>query len=174
MAKVYFSTGSNQGDRLSSLVTAAKLIDILIGKLIAFSPVVESEPLGFEAETNFYNQVLIAETELTPRQIIETIFEIEHKIGRVRIGSGFSSRIIDIDILFYEDMRFDEVGLIIPHPRMHMRKFVLQPLASLAPEHIHPVFGKTISELLLLTEDNSHVELIVEKDKFGQMLEDLT
>jgi len=174
MAKVYFSTGSNLGNRLASLVKAAKLIDAVIGKVIAVSPVIESKPWGFDAEMNFYNQVLLVETDLTPNQIIKEVLGIEKKIGRIRKGPSYNSRVIDIDILFYANMLVEEDNLVIPHPRLHLRKFVLQPLASLAPGLVHPLLKKTISELLRLTEDKSQILNIVGQDEFLNLIETIT
>jgi len=169
MAKVYFSTGSNQGDRLNSLVQAAKLIDSLIGKVIQFSPVVESEPWGFEAETTFYNQVLVVETQQTPQQVLKQVLEIETKLGRKRSGKEYSSRIIDIDILFYNEKQVEENNLVIPHPLLHKRNFVLQPLAEIAPDLVHPVFQTTISELLSQLKDSSRISVAVEKEEFTRL-----
>ena len=169
MAKVYFSTGSNQGDRLNSLVQAAKLIDSLIGKVIQFSPVVESEPWGFEAETTFYNQVLMVETQLTPQQVLNQVLEIETTLGRKRSGKEYSSRKIDIDILFYNEKQVEENNLVIPHPLLHKRNFVLQPLAEIAPDLVHPVFQTTISELLSQLKDSSRISVAVEKEEFTRL-----
>ena len=170
MAKVYFSTGSNQGDRLNSLVEAAKLIEKQIGTIIDLSPVVESEPMGFEAETNFYNQVLLVETNCSPQQIIKALLEIELKLGRVRSGQSYSSRIIDIDILFYDDIHIEDDNLVIPHPRLAERNFVLQPLMTIAPGYFHPVLKKTISELNRLSLDASVNNTVVAKNEFRECM----
>ena len=169
MAQVYFSTGSNQGDRLNSLVQAAKLIDSLIGKVTQYSPVVESEPWGFEAETTFYNQVLMVETQQTPQQILIQILEIETRLGRKRSGKEYSSRVIDIDILFYDEKEVNEPNLVIPHPHLHKRKFVLEPLADIAPDFVHPVFQTTISELLSQILDASPISVVTEKEEFTRL-----
>jgi 2-amino-4-hydroxy-6-hydroxymethyldihydropteridine diphosphokinase len=169
MAKIYLSTGSNQGDRLNSLVQAAQLIDSLIGKVMQFSPVVESEPWGFEAETTFYNQVLMVETHLTPQQVLNLVLEIETKLGRQRIGKEYSSRIIDIDILFYDENQVHENNLEIPHPLLHKRKFVLEPLAAIAPDLVHPVFQTTISELLNQIKDTTPIFVAVESEEFTRL-----
>lgn len=174
MAKVYFSTGSNQGNRLDSLVKAAKLIEQQIGAIMDLSPVVESEPMGFEAETNFYNMVLHVETKLSPQQIIKTLLEIELKLGRVRSGQSYSSRSIDIDILFYEEIQVADDNLIIPHPRLHERNFVLQPLMTIAPGFIHPVLEKTISELSSLSPDAGVITTVVAKNKFKECMNTIT
>jgi len=170
MAKVYFSTGSNQGNRLNSLVQAAKLIDSVVGKVVDYSPVVESEPWGFDAETAFFNQVLVVETELAPRQVLKKILEIENTLGRKRSGTEYSSRLIDIDILFYDEIQMNEDSLVIPHPLLHKRKFVLEPLAAVAPHLIHPVLLSSIAELLQSLDDTSHVSVAVEKMNFTRLL----
>jgi 2-amino-4-hydroxy-6-hydroxymethyldihydropteridine diphosphokinase len=169
MAKVYFSTGSNQGDRLTMLVQAAKLINKLIGKVILFSPVVESEPWGFEAETNFFNQVLMIETQQRPEQVLNQILEIETKLGRIRSGKGYSSRNIDIDILFYDEKQVNESNLEVPHPLLHKRKFILQPLADIAPDLIHPVLQTTIIKLLSQLNDDSKITIAVNKEEFTRL-----
>lgn len=174
MAKVYFSTGSNQGDRLNSLVEAAKLIEKQIGAITDLSPVVESEPMGFEAETNFYNMVLLVETDLSPQQIIKTLLGIELKLGRVRSGESYSSRIIDIDILFYDEIQVADDNLVIPHPRLHERNFVLKPLLTIAPGFIHPVLKKTISELSRLSADSSGITTVVAKIEFKECMNTIT
>ena len=170
MAKVYFSTGSNEGDRLKSLIEAAKLIEKQIGRIIDFSPVVESEPMGFVAETNFYNQVLLVETDFSPQQIIKALLEIEIKLGRVRSGQSYSSRIIDIDILFYDEIQVSDHNLVIPHPRLHERNFVLQPLMAIAPGYIHPILKKPISELISLLVDGSMNTTVMEKNEFKECM----
>ena len=170
MAKVYFSLGSNQGDRLVILVKATKLIDILIGRVLLYSPVVESESWGFEAETNFYNQVIMVETEHTPQQILAGILEIENILGRKRSGNGYESRSIDIDILFYDDKQINEDKLVIPHPLLHMREFVLEPLHTIAPDFIHPVFNTTISNLLSQLKGTGPVSIAIGKDEFARLL----
>lgn len=170
MAKVYFSLGSNQGDRMVSLVKATKLIDMLIGRVLLFSPVVESEPWGFEAETNFLNMALMVETELAPQQVLAGMLEIENILGRKRSGAGYVSRSIDIDILFYDDKQINEDKLVIPHPLLHMRQFVLEPLHAIAPDFIHPVFNATISDLLSQLNRTGPVLVVVEKDEFARLL----
>jgi len=170
MAKVYFSTGSNQGDRLMLLVEAAKSISRLVGNIMQFSQVVESEPWGFDAETTFYNQVLVVETSLTPQQVLEQALKIEKKLGRERSGNGYSSRTIDIDILFYDAEQLDDADLKIPHPELHKRKFVLVPLIGIAPGLIHPDFNIPVSELLKNSEDESKITVAVDKDEFARLL----
>jgi 2-amino-4-hydroxy-6-hydroxymethyldihydropteridine diphosphokinase len=170
MAKVYLSTGSNQGDRLMLLVAAAKYISKLVGRVDQFSQVVESEPWGFEAETTFYNQVLVVETALKPREVLEQVLKIEQTLGRKRTGNGYSSRTIDIDILFCDDDQINEPDLVVPHPELPKRRFVLLPLAELAPELVHPVLKITVAQLLERLHDESRITTAVEKDEFARLL----
>jgi len=173
MARVYFSLGSNQGDRMHSLVQATKHIENLIGKLISYSAVFESEPWGFNAETTFYNQVLLVETDLSPKKVLKTILNIEKTIGRIRSGTTYISRIIDIDILFYNTEIINSENLVIPHPMLHLRRFVLEPLATIAPDLIHPGYNTTISILLRQLNDKCLIKIFAEKDTFAGLLNTL-
>jgi 2-amino-4-hydroxy-6-hydroxymethyldihydropteridine diphosphokinase len=146
------------------------MVDSMLGKLIDCSPVVESEPVGFSAETNFYNQVLLVETELSPKEVLTHLLEIEKTLGRERTGTTYSSRSIDIDILFFENIQINDDKLCIPHPRMHLRKFVLQPLAILSPEFIHPVLKVPIVELLHQLNDKNELKIVADKNQFLKLL----
>lgn len=172
MTRIYLSTGSNQGDRLDSLVKAAQLIDKLVGKVVDYSTVVETEPWGFEAETNFYNQVLMVDTDLSPKDVLIRLLNIEKDLGRIREGTTlYSSRTIDIDILFYGQVQVNDNNLVIPHPRLHLRKFVLQPLVTIAPDFIHPLLHSSVTELLSRLDDNTEVKAVILKDQFKILLE---
>jgi 2-amino-4-hydroxy-6-hydroxymethyldihydropteridine diphosphokinase len=116
----------------------------------------KSAPWGFEAGGEFVNQVLVCDTDLSPREVLGKVHEIEAALGRDRVaeaaekertGEKYSSRVIDVDILFYDDEIIAEEDLVIPHPLLHERDFVLEPLAEVAPEKMHPVLGQTIAEL---------------------------
>lgn len=170
MAEVYFSLGSNEGDRLNFLVTATELIAKLIGKLMEYSSVIESEPWGFNTDTKFLNMVLSVETEFTPHQVLTKILEIETYLGRIRHGKAYTNRMIDIDILFYNTEIINDDNLVIPHPLMHKRKFVLQPLAELVPDLIHPVFQISVSELLLKLNEPSPISEVVTREEFARYL----
>lgn len=152
------------------MLKTAKMIQSQFGNLLRYSSVVESNSWGFEAETTFYNQVLLVETEFNPQQVLVKILDIEKTLGRVRSGTTYSSRIIDIDILFYGDEQINLGNLVIPHPLLHKRNFVLIPLASIAPELVHPVFGKTITELQYLSDDSSNVSVVVDAEQFADLL----
>ena len=170
MAKVYFSLGSNAGDRLDSLVKATKLIGNRIGRVIQYSPVFESEPWGFMSETTFFNMVVVADTEFSPQQVLSQILDIETSLGRTRHGKGYANRIIDIDILFYNSVILNEDKLVIPHPLLHLRKFVLQPLAEIAPEFIHPVLHVSARELLRQLNESGSLSVAVESERFAILL----
>lgn len=173
MIRVYLSLGSNQGDRLGSLLKASKLIDLQIGKIAKFSPVFESEPWGFQADTSFYNMVIEVETNLNSKKILSTILEIEKSLGRERLGKEYSSRSIDIDILFFGDRIVADENLKIPHPKMHLRKFVLKPMDDIAPDFVHPFLHKSIAELLAESVDKNAVEIVVTKNDFARLIKEI-
>lgn len=135
---------------------AQQLINDEIGIVLRCSHVYESKAWGFTAAEDFKNQAMVVDTDLSPGELLAAIQDIERKLGRdreseaqekKRSGEPYSSRIIDIDILFYDDLRVDTADLTIPHPLMHERDFVLAPLSEIAPKKVHPVLGKTIEQL---------------------------
>jgi 2-amino-4-hydroxy-6-hydroxymethyldihydropteridine diphosphokinase len=170
MAIVYFSLGSNEGDRLSFLVRATKLIASLVGDVMQYSSVIESEPWGFNTDTKFFNMVLSVETEQTPEQVLTKILDIEASLGRIRHGKVYTNRIIDIDILIYNAEIINDEKLVIPHPLMHKRMFVLQPLAELVPNLIHPVFKISVSEFLLKLKEPNPISKVIDRKEFGRLL----
>ncbi len=157
--RVFLLLGSNIEPRIKYLEDAKKLIGENIGAIKMSSRYYESKALGFTSETNFVNQVLELEIDLSATETLLRSLEVETKLGRIRVGKGYSSRTIDIDILYYNYLQLDIDKLIIPHPRLHKRRFTLMPLVEIAPDFIHPVFNKTNSELLHLCEDNSVVKV---------------
>jgi len=141
----YLSLGSNMGDRAANLNTAISRLGGL-GKVVAVSSFYETEPVELTAQPWFLNCALQLDTEKTPRQLLHEILAIEQEMGRRREQKK-GPRNIDIDILLLGDATIETQGLTIPHPAMHERRFVLEPLAEIAPEIEHPVLKKTVREL---------------------------
>ena len=151
--------GGNLGDRVKNLELAEMHIEDRIGKMTYSSAIYESEPWGFEDEHSFLNRLIIVETSLPPTELMEEIKSIEADMGRTQSNTQWSSRIIDIDILFYEEMVIEESHLTIPHPRIGERRFVLEPLLESNPAFIHPLTKKSVQELHEECTDNSEVIL---------------
>lgn len=159
MAEVYILLGGNVGDKSKIFKETRKLIDERIGLIIKLSSIYESEPWGFESDL-FWNQAIIVETSLNPHDILHLTQSIEKKMGRTKISDHYESRIIDIDILFYNDLELNSSKLILPHPKMGERNFVLIPLTEIAPEKIHPVIRLKVKEMLQICRDRLKVEKI--------------
>jgi len=160
MKQVFLGLGSNLGKRKENLHTALAMIGEMTGRILLSSSVYETEPWGFETEHRFLNMVVKLETELVPSDLLEALLEIEKSMGRVRDKKQYSSRVIDIDILFYEDLDIAYHNLKIPHPHIQDRRFVLVPLVEIAPDFIHPVFHKSVKVLLDSCSDNSAVRIL--------------
>jgi 2-amino-4-hydroxy-6-hydroxymethyldihydropteridine diphosphokinase len=158
MKIVFLGIGSNLGNREYNLEQAVERIEEYIGQVLKSSSIYITEPWGFKAEEEFLNIVVKIETKLTPSGILGRILMIESLLGRVRDREKYSSRLIDIDILLYEDIIVEEEILKIPHPLLHKRRFVLVPLCEIESEMIHPVLNKSLAELLESCEDKSEVK----------------
>jgi len=159
MNKVFLLIGGNIGDRKQHLDTARKYLEQCCGKISKCSSIYETAAWGKTDQADFLNQALELETELNAKDLMKEILKIESKMGRER-NEKYNARTIDIDILFFNDEIIDEPGLIIPHPQLQHRRFVLIPLNEIAPKVVHPVLKKNISELLEHCKDNLPVRPI--------------
>lgn len=160
MKKAFLLTGSNLGNREENLSRAIRFLSLEAGYIVNFSNIYESTPWGFDAEQKFLNQAIELNTNLLPIELLNKIFKIEHIIGRRRNGNaGYSSREIDIDIIFYNDEIINEELLTIPHPLITQRRFALVPLTEICPFFIHPQLKKTVTQLLSECKDNATIYL---------------
>lgn len=148
MAQLFLLLGGNLGDKQQLFAKTLEMIASDVGTITAQSAVYETEPWGFESDDLFWNQVVLVETSLQPLQLLEQTQQIEKRLGRARHAQQYVSRLIDLDLLFYDQLIFRHPRLEIPHPRIAERRFVLEPLAEIAPNFLHPVLHKTIAQLL--------------------------
>lgn len=147
MPRVYLLLGGNLGDRSNYLSQARDRIAAQVGPIVRSSALYETAAWGNTDQPAFLNQVVEVWAEHTPEYILFLINQIEQELGRVRQGH-WGARVIDIDILFYDDLALQTPRLTIPHPQLHLRRFTLLPLVEIAPRMIHPVLGKSTAALL--------------------------
>jgi 2-amino-4-hydroxy-6-hydroxymethyldihydropteridine diphosphokinase len=181
MKEIFILLGSNRGDRKSFLARALEMVEIQTGSVCRKSSLYETEPWGFDDPTPFLNQVVEVETDLDPLKLLDQLLTIEVKLGRIRPFDGcgcgvpqfnesgtssgiaaapvYTGRTIDLDILFYGDRLVFTETLMIPHPRLHERRFSLVPLNEVAPGFIHPLLKKPVSVLLNDCRDQAKVNL---------------
>lgn len=152
MGIAYIGLGTNLGDRHYNLERAVDLLRTGRVSIKHLSDIYETEPWGFNSESFFLNMAARLETELLPEELMLHLLNVETMMGRIRKGNGFSSRIIDLDLLFYDDLVLATDIVTLPHPLLHKRYFVLKPLYDIAPDLKHPVFGLTVEELLYRIE----------------------
>lgn len=143
----YLLLGADIGDKRTAFAKAKQLIGERVGRVVRESSLYESEAWGFESTTTFLNQVLEVATPLLPLDLLTELQQIEVALGRTRSGNGYESRLIDIDILFYDRLVIDIPELSIPHPHLHKRMFTLEPLNELIPDFIHPSLHKAVADL---------------------------
>jgi len=150
--------GTNVGDKRKNLQNACDSLKKRVDEIQKCSSIYKTEPWGFKDEQWFYNCALILQTHLLPDELIKDVLEIEKIMGRERNHSGvYENRIIDIDILFFNSEIIKTKELELPHPRLHLRKFALLPLAEIAPDFVHPVILKNMKEILEECKDECKV-----------------
>lgn len=149
MATAYLGLGTNLGEKEKNLRDAVEKINERVGEVISLSAFYETAPWGFQSENTFLNAALIVETCLSPRELLSVTQQIEREIGRTTksVNHTYKDRLIDIDLLMYDDLILNEEDLTLPHPLMHERLFVMEPLAEIAPDIVHPLLGKTMMEI---------------------------
>ena len=150
METAHLLFGSNMGDKAALFDQACHYINNRCGRINALSSAYESEPWGFEAQEWFLNRLIVLETELEPETLMRELLDIEALMGRKRHPDeeGYTSRPVDLDILYYGQQNIHTEKVVIPHPRLHLRRFALLPLCEVIPDFVHPVLGLTQTELL--------------------------
>jgi 2-amino-4-hydroxy-6-hydroxymethyldihydropteridine diphosphokinase len=159
MNKAVILLGSNIGDSHDYLIQALQFIADYAGNIVAQSGIYQTEPWGNTNQASFLNQLIILETELSPENLMEELLRIENQMGRLRV-TKWEPRIIDLDIIYFNDWIINSDLLTIPHPLMQERKFVLAPLAQVLPDFIHPLLGKNSMNLLSNCSDDSEIRLL--------------
>lgn len=150
MALVYLGLGTNIGNKRKNMVTAAALLAERAGDVLSLSSFYETEPWGFASENTFLNAALELETACSPMELLHLTQQIEREMGRTQKSDGsYHDRIIDIDILLYGNEVVHHEDLVVPHPLMQQRLFVMQPLAEIAPSLVHPVLQKSMYDLYM-------------------------
>ncbi len=150
MAKVFLGLGTNLGEKEKNLCLAIQYIEKRIGKILSRSAFYITPPWGFVSDNDFLNGVVEVDSSCLPEELLRITREIETEMGRVAKSAdgNYTDRMIDIDILLYDDLILDTEGLTLPHPYLHERLFVLEPLVEIAPDYIHPILKKSVVTLL--------------------------
>ena len=146
---VYLALGTNLGNKEENMYAAVELIKKRVGKVTSLSAFYATEPWGFRSEYSFLNACCCVETTLFPFQLLQVTQEIEKELGRTQKSADgtYSDRLIDVDLLLYEDLKLQTPSLTLPHPLMHLRSFVMDPLAEIAPQLMHPVLHVTMESI---------------------------
>ncbi len=161
MGRLIILLGGNQGNIIETIGAVTTKLENKLGTVTESSGYYESEPWGFESKYNFINQVVEVDCSMPATEVIKTTQGIEREFGRVKkSGTGYSSRPIDIDILFFDNIIVDSTELTIPHPRLHERMFTLLPLSEKWTDFMHPVKNRTIQQLMEECEDKGWVKRI--------------
>jgi 2-amino-4-hydroxy-6-hydroxymethyldihydropteridine diphosphokinase len=161
MSKLFLLLGGNLGNKEQVFAQTREMVENRIGTIINKSSVYETEPWGFESDDLFWNQVLLLETNLEPLEVLAEAQQIEKEMGRVRQSKQYASRLIDLDLLFYDGLILHAEQLELPHRRMAERRFVLEPLAEIAAGFVHPVLKKTVAVLLDECPDQLKVKRVL-------------
>lgn len=149
MALVYLGLGTNLGDKARNLKEAIAALSLEVGAVMRQSAFYASKPWGFESENEFLNAVVLVETNLSPFDLLAKTQELERNLGRTtKTSNAYADRLIDIDILLFDDLVIDQPTLKIPHPLMADRDFVLIPLVEISPDIVHPLSGKKWADLI--------------------------
>lgn len=159
MNKAVILLGSNIGDSQGHLINALQLLADSVGEIVAKSGVYQTQPWGNTDQASFLNLLIILETSLSPEKLMEALLSIENQMGRQRI-TKWEPRIIDLDIIYFNDWIINSEHLSIPHPLMQERKFVLAPLVQILPDFMHPVLGMDSKSLLMACSDESEISLL--------------
>jgi len=152
MGKAIILLGTNLGDKRQNLAKARQAISAY-GTLVQKSGVYESPAWGYDSTNTYFNQVVVLSTELDPEAVLENLLAIENAMGRIRLEDGYSDRTIDLDVLDYDGIISSSHRLELPHPRLHLRKFTLLPMAEVAQEWVHPVLKLSMDALLAQCPD---------------------
>ena len=160
MHQVFLGIGGNIGNKHDNFDKVYTFFQNELGTITKSSSVYETPPWGFQAEVNFWNQVLVVKTEFSAVEVLRKINQIERQFGRKRDGGQYKSREMDIDILYFDEMILDTGNLTIPHPQIANRLFVLVPLAEIAPDFVHPLLRLTSLEMLKNCGDNSVIKKV--------------
>ncbi len=157
MHKAFIGLGSNLGDKRKNIAIALKRLKDRGIKIIKISSLIETEPYGYKEQDKFLNAVCLVETNYSPHKLLKILLNIEEEMGRVR-DIKWGPRIIDLDIIFYDNLILKDESLVIPHYDAHNRIFVMGPLSEIAPDFVHPVLKKTVKEIYLeLTKGNFYL-----------------
>lgn len=157
MNAAFLCLGGNMGDRLANLNEAKRQLGLLGCKILNQSSIYQTKAWGVDVAPDYYNQSLQIQTSLNPAQLMDGLLTIEYQLGRKRTADRNASRTMDIDILFFNNDIINTPELEVPHPRLQLRKFVLVPMAEIAPKLMHPKLHKTIQQLLNTCTDDSNV-----------------